>query len=508
MNKGQQNGANPELEQATAWDDAALEPVEEQVTLFSVTIPAPLLDWRTFLRASSGLERLYWAAPAGARRWARLAGSGVAAQLRVLPGVDGLAAERDLYTAIQNEAVTLFEGAQMYAAEESDARPHRQDEMTTVPGAPRLFGGFAFQMEFVPDNTWSAYHPAQFILPHFLLTETEDGTWLTIHATDHFGQDPADVAGELLAALRARYAMLTGSVAGREQPARDKGIMGPAIRYPLSKPDWTTLVNRAMDEIAAGSLQKVVLARMAEVRQESPIDPLEALNYLHVAYPTCYRFLFEPVPGHAFFGASPELLVAKDGDEIETMALAGSIARGTTAAEDAALASALLASPKDGREHALVVDAIRSRLAPLVAEMSQPQRPTLLRFHNIQHLHTPIRATLPPKSALSTLDLVRALHPTPALGGTPREQALQFLVDAEPAPRGWYAGPVGWIDAALDGEFTVAIRSAVAQHNRAWLYAGAGIVADSDPDSEWRETNLKFRPMLEALHAPVEAHHG
>ncbi len=381
----------------------------------------------------------------------------------------------------------------------------------TSIGVPRLFGGFAFQREFVPDNTWSVYHPAHFILPHFLLTGTADGTWLTIHASDQGGHPALDVAEDLLAAVRARYALLlqvTGGSQPRHAAIEHERPAQSAIRYPMSRADWFTLVNSATDRIADGALQKVVLARVAEVRMESPIDPLDAIEYLQRTYPTCYRFMFEPVSGHAFFGASPELLVEKVDRQISTMALAGSVGRGQTPAQDAALATELLNSPKDGREHALVVDSIRARLETLTEQLSPPEAPTLLRFHNIQHLHTPIRARLPQQADTTVFDLVRELHPTPALGGVPREQALAFLVDAEPVPRGWYAAPVGWFDSALDGAFTVAIRSAVCQHNRAWLYAGAGIVADSDPEMEWRETNLKFRPMLEALHLSVEVDHA
>jgi menaquinone-specific isochorismate synthase len=179
------------------------------------------------------------------------------------------------------------------------------------------------------------------------------------------------------------------------------------------------------------------------------------------------------------------------------MSLAGSIGRSADPLADAELGQELLESAKDRHEHDLVVMSILSRLAPLTSQLEISPQPGIYKLSNIQHLFTPIRGTL--NSADGILPLVEVLHPTPALGGSPRDLAMEFISRAEPVPRGWYAAPVGWIDYKLDGAFAVAIRSAVAQERRAWLYAGAGIVADSVPEKEWAETGLKFRPMLDAL---------
>src|SRR5690606_7998217 len=180
---------------------------------------------------------------------------------------------------------------------------------------------------------------------------------------------------------------------------------------------------------------------------------------------------------------------------IETMALAGSTGRGSTPAEDAEKATALLASEKDIHEHRLVVNAITNHLAQTACEISQPADPVILRLMNIQHLLTPISGMLNDES-VGILHLARLLHPTPAMGGVPVERALSFLRRAEPVPRGWYAAPIGWIDANSNGTFAVAIRSAVTQHNRAWSDARAGIVESCKPDHEWAQTALKFRPMI------------
>jgi isochorismate synthase len=185
------------------------------------------------------------------------------------------------------------------------------------------------------------------------------------------------------------------------------------------------------------------------------------------------------------------------------MALAGSAARGQTPDEDETLAAALLASAKDRHEHELVVAAVRAHLAEAADELTTPSAPVVLRLRNIQHLLTLIAGRLR-QPGDGALQLARRLHPTPAMGGVPPERALAFLRHAEPVPRGWYAAPIGWIDSALDGVFAVGIRSAITQHDRAWLYAGAGIVAGSSPEREWAETALKFRPMLGALGATGE----
>jgi menaquinone-specific isochorismate synthase len=245
-----------------------------------------------------------------------------------------------------------------------------------------------------------------------------------------------------------------------------------------------------------------VLSRIGEVWLDGRADVTGALAFLDRHYANSFRFLFEPRPHHAFFGATPELLIAVDNRRIATMALAGSVRRGRSPAEDAALADRLLHDAKERREHDLVVRAIERRLSPLTQSLAIPPKPIVLPLANIQHLYTPIEGRL--QQATDALTLVELLHPTPALGGSPRDLAMDFIRQAEPAPRGWYAGPVGWLDANLDGAFAVAIRSAVTQEERVWLYAGAGIVPGSDPRQEWEETGLKFQPILEALGISTE----
>ncbi len=268
-----------------------------------------------------------------------------------------------------------------------------------------------------------------------------------------------------------------------------------------TSPDaWRAAVNAALEAIAQEHLRKVVLAR-AEVRRfATPPDPVTVLAGLVRRHPEAYCFLYEPTPGVAFVGASPELLVrVRPGGRLETVALAGTAPRGRTPPEDAALGSGLLHSAKDRHEHALVVEAIRRALAPLTVALEVPPEPRLRRLPQVQHLETPIRAMLRPGVGL--LQVAQALHPTPALGGVPRTAALRFIAAHEPQPRGWYAAPVGVIFPDGTGELAVGIRSALLLGDRAVLYAGAGIVPGSDPDREWAETELKLRTMRRALAA-------
>jgi menaquinone-specific isochorismate synthase len=261
--------------------------------------------------------------------------------------------------------------------------------------------------------------------------------------------------------------------------------------------DYRAAVADALRRIEAGQFEKIVLARAQDVRADQPLHPLEMLNGLRERFPDCYAFSFAQGGGTSFIGASPERLVRVSKGVLETEALAGSARRGATASEDAALASALLHSEKDGREQQQVLDDIVARLTPLGLKLEFPTRPQLRRLANVQHLHTPVSARLP--EGVRLLDAVAALHPTPAVGGSPRDAAVARIRELEGFPRGLYAGALGWLNARGGGEFFVGIRSALVEGATARVYAGAGIVAGSTPEKEFAETELKFKAMLDAL---------
>lgn len=436
--------------------------------LLSCSIPGAGFSLESFLASAAGGARFYW--ENGDDRIA-FAGAGNAVEL--------MAWGPERFDKIAKATRALFDGA------------HVEGAGAPLSG-PRLMGGFAFRSDFTPDNTWSIYSPAFFVLPHYQVVKVGDAAWLTINTQIPPDESPSRLIPDLRAALQEKLAQLRhGELAAREG-TRSALI---DIDYPMRYPVWEQMIREATARIRAGALRKVVLARAAELRFDGPVRLLPILLRLGAHYADCCRFLFEPRPRYAFYGASPELLASLRGRQLNTMALAGSAARGQTVAADHRLGAGLLASAKEREEHAIVVDKMRDRLAPVMDSLEIGES-DLLKLTNIQHINTPIRGILNRRSGI--LPLVEALHPTPALGGDPRPEALRLIRELEPIPRGWYGAPVGWIDARLDGEFAVAIRSAVAQEARAWVYAGAGIVADSEPRSEWAETELKFRPMLDA----------
>ena len=256
-------------------------------------------------------------------------------------------------------------------------------------------------------------------------------------------------------------------------------------------------VRLSLADIAGGRIEKVVLARFKDLTARGAFHPLRVLNGLRQRFADCHVFSLANGRGQSFIGASPELLLSVRDGEVHTEAQAGSTRRGSSASEDAALAAALLRDEKELREHRLVSESIAASLAALGLAPEAPSRPVVRRLANVQHLVTPIRGRLAPGVRL--LDIVARLHPTAAVGGAPREAALAVIGEREGFARGLYAGGAGWIDSRGGGQFFVALRSALIDGTRARLYAGAGVVAGSDPDREFAETEIKFRAMQEAL---------
>ncbi len=261
----------------------------------------------------------------------------------------------------------------------------------------------------------------------------------------------------------------------------------------LSREEFTAVVARAVDAIRAGRVEKVVIARDATASIPPDADRRALLHELADRYPDCLTFA---VDGH--IGASPETLVSVHGGEASARVLAGSTARGASAADDAAAAAQLATSTKDLDEHAFAVHSVLDALRPHVRAVTASDLPFTLKLPNLWHLATDVEMQLGESS--SALDLVAALHPTAAVAGSPTDAALALIAELEPFDRGRYAGPVGWIDQDGDGEWVIALRCArIDDDGLLTAYAGAGIVADSDPDSELAETRMKFRPIADAL---------
>lgn len=414
--------------------------------LLSATRPAPTNDALAFFAQAAGGSRALWLRPATGEA---LVAAGAALTL------ERRAAAPDRFAAVAAEWKSLL-----------------ADAIVSGPGGPRLVGGFSFDARHPPSPAWRAFPAARFVLPERMLRVGADGAWLTTSTLIEHARSPESSASR---------------EAANESPAR------------LDSAAWKELVRHVARGIRRGDLgvQKLVLARAEDVAVER-FDAAVVARRLADAYPTCTIFAVEHA-GACFLGATPEGLVTLRDGVASTMALAGSVPRGATPQEDQRLAEQLLASPKERAEHAYVVRALRDGLAEdgLCTSVLADAGPRVRKLSNVQHLYTPIRGQLAP--GRDVLDLVARLHPSPAVGGYPGPRALQLLREHEQLDRGWYAGALGWLDDRGEGEFVVGIRSALVRNGCASIFAGCGIVADSDADAEYQESVWKLRPMLAAL---------
>ena len=377
------------------------------------------------------------------------------------------------------------------AACEQVTRRRLADEPANLPGGagPVWVGGFAFAPDGGRGPQWSSFPPALLVMPELVLHRAGDRTHLTLCALAGTGADPAAT----MARLRGRVAGLRAA----SLPLADPHPTGQArIASALPPERFERSVALGVERIRAGALDKVVLAREVVVEAPRAHDPAALYGAMRELFPSCFCFCCGS-PEAAFLAASPELLVRRTGAGAATVALAGSTRRSADPSVDAHLGEQLLRSSKERREHEIVVRRIERALRGQAVWVEAAPEPGLVRVANIQHLATPIHAQLSePRSAV---ELAGTLHPTPAVGGEPCGAALDAMAELEGLDRGWYAGPVGWMDATEDGEFCVAIRSALLRDRTAHLFAGNGIVADSDPAAELAETEVKLEALLPLL---------
>jgi isochorismate synthase len=345
------------------------------------------------------------------------------------------------------------------------------DDEVGLPGC----GAVAFgALPFVPGA------PAQLVVPHEVFGRADDGTrWHT-------------VIGERVD-LRELEAIGPGDRALLPRESRPSRFTVEPSRSPAS---WCALVEQATKAMADGALRKVVLAREVVVTADAPFDRTSVLSRLRSTYPGCHLYSV-----NGFIGASPELLVSRAGDVVRSHPMAGTAARGGDPATDARLAASLLASTKDREEHQITIDMVHDTLLNWCSYIDYEAEPSIVPVANVQHLATLVEGRLS-HPAPSVLELVQALHPTPAVCGSPRDQALAFIDEHEGFDRGRYAGAVGWVDGAGNGSWAVSVRCAALDGPVARLYAGNGIVADSDPATELAETRAKLQAMLSALVRP------
>jgi menaquinone-specific isochorismate synthase len=388
-----------------------------------------------------------------------------------------------------------FAGASRFSAarawaEEVLSRTIAIGDLDVPRAGPHFFAGFAFSDEAARD---SAFAPATIFLPRWQVAASQGRYIAVANVSVTPDADVSALAARVLAA-HAKF-----SAFPYDTPASNISANGSIGEiHETGGAGWfEAAVVEALGRIRGGVYRKIVLARALDLAQSKPFLPLEALNRLRGRFPACQVFSLANGRGQSFIGATPERLARVKGREFLTEALAGSAPRGETAPEDARLGRALLGSTKDLHEHQVVVETMVRRLREFGLASVEAERARLLLLPNVQHLCSPVSAVLPP--GVHLLDVLAELHPTPAVGGQPRTAARADIARLECFDRGLYAGAVGWFDHTGDGEFVVAIRSALMDGARARLYAGAGIVEGSIPADEKAETDLKLEALLEVL---------
>lgn len=388
--------------------------------------------------------------------------------------------------AVDHRTIGAIGAADVLTSDDRSFHPERlqqrlDDRFQRTDAPIRYYGGLRFDAAAGSSSeraAWTSFGTYRFVLPRFEVVEEEERTVLACNLV--LPRD-AQSAEALLESIR-----------GLSFPSATEGasLPEPTDRWDRpQKAEWTHMVRWALEAIREKRLDKVVLARRVGLSLDAPVDPLAVLQQLKTATPGCFHFALRPADGPTFLGAPPERLFRRRGAEVMSEAVAGTRERGETAEEDAALREELLTSAKERREHAFVQEAILSDLEGLCTSVDSPDTPSELALARGRHLHAHLTGTLRPE--VSTVELLDALHPTPAVGGVPTRAALRAIREQEPFDRGWYAGPVGWIgpDAA---EFAVAIRSGLVDPSRLALFSGAGIVEGSVPEREWDEIEQKI----------------
>ncbi|MDQ0352936.1 menaquinone-specific isochorismate synthase [Alkalibacillus filiformis] len=444
----------------------ALSHIDEQGQFLSLTIEVSSINPIDYFASRDDLkgERFYWTSADGELTFV------------------GLGYANQFYSTDSDERYQSIEQA---LQDQKQQMIQLQNEQIAGTGAI-YFGGFSFFNER-HHSEWHDFPVNQFVLPKRLLTVKSGKHYLSLN----LWIEPNDSAENVSTMIETELDQVNGV-----QPFTNKEMSFAQVNDELTYEEWQSLIVNAVNEINDGKLDKVVLAREVEALFEEQVPVEQVLNALLEQQERSYIFVMEN-NNQAFIGATPERLVEVNSGELQSACLAGTTSRGQTVDEDEWKALELLKDDKNLEEHQYVVKMIQNSVSPLCDRLSIPNQPMIRKLSKIQHLFTPVSGTL--KESVTIFDALKALHPTPALGGEPRQEAMDFIQQHEPLERGWYAAPIGWVDANFNGEFAVAIRSALLTGHKARLFAGCGIVSDSDPKAEYDETNLKFSPMLGAL---------
>lgn len=403
--------------------------------------------------------------------------------------------DQNYKVAMGNEAIFETGGQDRFRRLEQRFNLLRSNWLNLDPDelnvAPQAFVGFSFSPGKNAQGCWQDFPNACLRVPTLLL-ERSDGTCrLTFTSNNRKGMSAGEIRSAWLRQALNLFVEVTGFSApydGFEPLTRVQDI--PSER------DWLHRVDKVLEAIARGQLDKVVLTRRIRVASRKPLQAARSLSWLAARQRAGVQFAYATTQS-ILIGASPERLISLRGDKIVCDAVAGTACRDQLSDRDRELGLDLLADAKARHEQSLVVSSILNSLEPLCSSLNAPVEPQLLKSSQVQHLWSPIHGRVRPGTTF--LNLAAKLHPTPAVGGTPRAQAVTRLEQLEDGQRGWYTGALGWMDKVGNGELTVVLRCALLRHNIADLFAGAGIVGDSDPQAELAETEWKLRTMLDAL---------
>lgn len=347
-------------------------------------------------------------------------------------------------------------------------------------------GGMSFDPEREQSDLWKNYAPSQFVIPEYMLTKDNNTYYFTANISVKKDDHPIQLANEL---SRMEKQLIHTSVAIPEGTEIE-------VKKEIAPEDWKNSVRLATEKIKRNEAEKIVLARELRLKLTKNASISNVIERLIQAQSNSYVFAFEHGED-CFVGATPERLVKVEKSRLLSTCLAGTAPRGETEETDARISAQLLHDEKNREEHDFVVQMIRKAIESYCTGIEIPNEPVILPLKNLQHLYTPVTATL--KDTYSIFDVIGKLHPTPALGGTPTKESLAFIREHEQLDRGWYGAPIGWLDSNQNGEFAVALRSGLIQGDEASLFAGCGVVRNSDIESEYEETNIKFLPMLSVL---------
>ena len=434
----------PTRETSRAFLEQALRNRSADTENLIITVPAPVAPPDALLRAFPREASMLWDPPQSA------ACSGLGVAMSLPPNRRSLG--------------DFFEGTDHVADAASPS--------------PRVFGGSAFSPGAASSMPWESFGDGFFFLPTWTY-HVDERAWLSLAVRG--SEDPElearlDTFDTLWGSLERPIGVIPSPVSARriEEADRDR---------------WSRQVGEIRERIRLGDFEKVVAARHCVVELETGAGSLDVLKRLEERFAGCTRFALWRGDS-AFLGATPELLISRRGTQVLSEALAGSTAHGD--------AAKMMESRKEREEHQLVVKAILAGLEPFCESLGSDPEPSVRELPNLLHMQTAIEGRL--REPTHILALVDALHPTPAVGGAPTKEATRWIAEHEALPRGWYSAPVGWTDATGDGEFVVALRSGLLRDGKAWVYAGAGIMADSDPAAEYAETELKMQALLGALH--------